>query len=135
MYELNEHHKIIVAFLKAVRDSTSKLSFFSPEIKEQKLLDTLITSGDKRIKQEGFTDILETSSGNIGRTVRKNVNECLSGFSKSYGIDPSIQLYFNTKRVKSPGGHFACCDLPENQSYSEKFIGLVRLESTLGLLP
>ena len=134
MLSLDNHHNEIVAFLEEVKDTTGKLNFISFETDERKLLNIIIENGSNRIPQMKVAAIFETNTGNIGRTIRKNLNRRLEEFCIEFKIAPPIQLYFNTKGEKGPGGHFACCELPsENQSKSKEFISVNKLKAMLKL--
>ncbi len=131
MRSLNDHHKEIVAFLEEVKDTTGKLNFISSETDERKLLDIIIKNGSSRIPQMKVAEIFETNTENIGRTIRKNLNRRLKEFCIELKINPPIRLYFNTKGEKSPGGHFACCEIPLKKNHSDEFIGLKELRDMI----
>ena len=132
MSSLNQHHAIIRQFLKDVRDNTPELSSVPLDGKERKLLDYVIDADVKRLKQAEAAEKLGVKEYELRRVIQKSLNEALRTFSASdkCKIHPPIQLYFNNAG-KYPGGHLACCKLPENQSKSQDFILVKDLESMI----
>ena len=128
---LNDHHKEIVAFLEEVKSTTAKLSFISSGTDARKLLETIINNRNNRILQMKIAKDFETTTETVGRTIRKNLNLRLKEFCVDLKIDPPVQLFFNTKGEKGPGGHFACCDLPSGRSHSADFISLKELKDMI----
>lgn len=131
MSVLAYHHKELVTFLKEVRETTPELSFITPKTEECKLFNLVINSGDTLIKQASAAAVIDVKSPHLRKKIQLNLNELLKTFSEKYGIQPPIKLFFST-RGRYAGGHFACCDLLEdNASSSEHFMRLEDLQKQL----
>ena len=124
------HHKELVTFLKEVRDTTPEFSFISSQAEESKLFNLIVDSKDVRIKQAKAAGAIGKNASHLRKKIQPNLNNMLKAFSLQCGIKPSIQLFFRTRGSYS-GGHFACCDVPENQSKSEHFICLKDLKDKI----
>jgi hypothetical protein len=125
------HHSTIVAFLKDEDVQRRLFAFILEGSRPDDLLCEVLRS-NCQLQPSDFTRVLGVKRPQITK-IKSNLNEHLKDFSREYGINPNIQLYFQRKEkqdIRIDGGYLAC-SYNQSDNVCDRLISLERLVGRL----